>query len=409
MEQQNQNTEKKKRMLLVLPLLLVPFITLMFWSLGGGSATGGQQAGPGDAGFNAQVPGANNIQEPSDKMGFYTQAEKEEMELQKQQKRDPYYNMRFDTLSGPGAGAMGSERQWLQDSGDEVERKLERLSRQMETGSRWEATQLAQPEVQVPPGGVELRQLEQAMAAMAGGGQEDAELRQVSGLMESILDLQHPERVQQRLKRLSAENRGNVYAVSALPPSDPVTMVRVPGDSAISPAGFFGLQQGGPEGQQLSIPIRAVVHQEQTVVNGSVVKLRLADPVYINGTLVPKDIFIYGIAALSGERLNIEISGIRSGRMIFPVELAIYDMDGLPGIHIPGAITRDVAKQGGERAMQNLGMATFDPSLGAQAASAGLEITRNLLSKKVKLVKVQLKAGYQVMLVDQKFNNTDNR
>jgi hypothetical protein len=87
---------------------------------------------------------------------------------------------------------------------------------------------------------------------------------------------------------------------------------------------------------------------------------------------------------------------------LFPVSLAVFDLDGIDGIHVPGAITRDAAKQSGDRAIQSIGMTTFDQSIGAQAASAGIELSRNLLSKKVKLIKVSVKAGYQVLLRDNK-------
>jgi hypothetical protein len=42
----------------------------------------------------------------------------------------------------------------------------------------------------------------------------------------------------------------------------------------------------------------------------------------------------------------------------------------------------------------------MDPSLKAQAASEGIRAAKSLLSKKVKQVKVTLKAGYQVLLRD---------
>lgn len=84
------------------------------------------------------------------------------------------------------------------------------------------------------------------------------------------------------------------------------------------------------------------------------------------------------------------------------MQLSVYDMDGMDGIYIPGAITRDVAKQSADRAIQGIGLTTLDPSLGAQAASAGIEAARDLISKKVKLVKVTVKAGYQVLLRDEK-------
>jgi conjugative transposon TraM protein len=140
-------------------------------------------------------------------------------------------------------------------------------------------------------------------------------------------------------------------------------------------------------------------------VNGSTVKLRLTNDVYINGVLIPKDNFLFGTASLNGERLNIKISSIRFHNSLFPVELSVYDMDGIDGIYIPGAISRDVAKQSIDRSTRGLGLTTLDPSLGAQAANAGIEAARNLLSKKVKLIKVTVKAGYRVLLKSDQQKN----
>ena len=84
------------------------------------------------------------------------------------------------------------------------------------------------------------------------------------------------------------------------------------------------------------------------------------------------------------------------------MELSVYDMDGLDGIYIPGAITRDVAKESADRSIQSIGLTSLDPSLSAQAAGAGIEAAKTLLSKKVRLIKVVVKAGYQVLLRDEK-------
>ncbi|MBA2563227.1 MAG: conjugative transposon protein TraM, partial [Chitinophagaceae bacterium] len=107
-------------------------------------------------------------------------------------------------------------------------------------------------------------------------------------------------------------------------------------------------------------------------------------------------------ADLNGERLAIKINSIRYRNSLFPVELSVFDLDGLDGIYIPGAITRDVAKQSADRAAQQIDLTTINPSISAQAASAGIEAAKTLFSKKVKLVKVTVKAGYQVLLRDEK-------
>lgn len=131
-------------------------------------------------------------------------------------------------------------------------------------------------------------------------------------------------------------------------------------------------------------------------------KLRLLNEVFINGNLIPKDNFVFGAASLNGERLIIKINSIRYNSSLYPVDLSVCDMDGLDGIYIPGAITRDVAKESADRAVQRIGLTTLDPSLKIQAASAGIEAAKSLFSKKEKLIKVMVKAGCQVLLRDEK-------
>ncbi|WP_448635361.1 conjugative transposon protein TraM [Pedobacter panaciterrae] len=146
--------------------------------------------------------------------------------------------------------------------------------------------------------------------------------------------------------------------------------------------------------------IEAVVHENQVLVNGSTVKLRLLDTIHVKGTIIPKDNFVYGTVSLEGERLTIKIKGLRFKKSLFPVQLSVFDIDGLDGIYIPGAIARDVAKQSADQTIQAIGMSTFDQSLGVQAAGAGIEAAKSLFSKKIKLIKVMVKAGYKVLLRD---------
>jgi hypothetical protein len=80
-------------------------------------------------------------------------------------------------------------------------------------------------------------------------------------------------------------------------------------------------------------------------------------------------------------------------------------MDGLAGIYIPGAITRDVAKQSADNGLQSIDMTSVDPSLKAQAATAGINAAKSLLSRKAKLIRVYVKAGYRILLKDKTLNN----
>jgi hypothetical protein len=104
---------------------------------------------------------------------------------------------------------------------------------------------------------------------------------------------------------------------------------------------------------------------------------------------------------LGDERLNVEINSIRNGNSVYPVKIEVYDMDGINGIYIPGTISRNVAKQSADNSLQTMQLTTLDPSLAAQVAAAGISTVKNLLSKKVKLVKVMVKAGYKILLKDK--------
>ena len=89
---------------------------------------------------------------------------------------------------------------------------------------------------------------------------------------------------------------------------------------------------------------------------------------------------------------------MRVNHSLFPVKLQVYDMDGLEGIYIPGAITRDVAKESLNNATQMMELSSLDPSVKAQATTAGIDAVKTLLSKKTKLVRVTVKAGYKILL-----------
>lgn len=251
----------------------------------------------------------------------------------------------------------------------------------------------------------DVRKLEEMMHMMSQPTGEDPELKQLDGMLDKILAVQHPERVQKKTGQAFKANQGQVFAVSPQAEENNITMLDT-GRLKNTSNGFYSLTEAIAT-DNVQNAIQAVIHETQTIVDGATVKLRLVNDVFIGGAHIPKDNFLFGIASLDGERLNIKINSIRFNHSLFPVSLSVYDIDGLSGIHIPGAITKDVAKQSADCSLQAIGLGTLDPSLGAQAASAGIEAAKTLFSKKVKLVKVTVKSGYRVLLYDgkQKLSN----
>jgi len=390
----NQKKVQKKKMLLVLPVLVIPFLTLGFWALGGGRGNASPKSVATD-GLNQQLPGANLKEEKlMDKLGFYDKAARDSLKLAEWMRSDPYYKDTAITQPFEPASKFNQQLNTspYENAGNDAEQKIMQKLALLEKEMNKPANADTDPaeKFKVNPDSEfagEVDRLENMMQLMNKGNGEDPEMKQLEGTLDKMLDIQHPQRVKEKLKEKSMQQKDKIFVVNSH--SDEDTIVK----------GFYGLDPKAEELNQNAI--EAVVHENQTLVNGAVIKLRLLNDIYVNGERIPKDNFVFGIVSLNDERLTIEISSIRHASSVYPVKLEVFDMDGLTGIYIPGAITRDVAKQSADNSLQLMEMTSLDPSFKAQVTAAGIGAAKNLLSKKVKLVKVMVKAGYKVLLKDK--------
>ncbi|MGI4734171.1 MAG: conjugative transposon protein TraM [Janthinobacterium lividum] len=144
--------------------------------------------------------------------------------------------------------------------------------------------------------------------------------------------------------------------------------------------------------------VPAVIHNDQVVEQGSTVKLRLLQDVQLEGHLIPRNSFLYGTCSMSGNRLSIQATSVQYQGNLLPVTLKAFDIDGNEGLNIPGSIDRDALKQGASQGVTGADMLTMSPSLGAQAAGIAIQTGKALTGRKIKTVKIHLKANYQLLL-----------
>lgn len=427
MEHKNISSKesKNRKMLLVLPLISLPFITFLFYSLGGGQSkmTGG--INEVNKGFNFNLPTPKFKEDSAlDKMSYYDRAAVDSIKRREEIKKDPNYSAvkaaaenienfsEFDSETRnfqKNRSALNSQS-FQNRTEQKVYEKLRVLEKVISQPTP--ANNYGQDMTEFENYGSssaeseDIKKLEGLMSAMSAPQEADPELQQLGGMLENILDIQHPQRVQERLKESSDRKKRKVYSVKKNKEENNISLLQQDsnGQSFLKSNAFYSLDEDSPV-EEIQNSIEAVIHQTQTIVNGSVVKLRLTQDIFIQGTAIPKNTFLYGMAALKGERLEVKITNIQFKNSIFPVELSVYDIDGIEGIFIPGAISRDVAKASADRSIQTLGLTGISDSWGAQAAGMGIEAAKSLISKKVKLIKVVVKAGYQVLLYDEKQKN----
>jgi conjugative transposon TraM protein len=399
---------KERKFLMVLPLLILPFLTMAFWALGGGKHNSLAFETSQSQGLNATLPQAQlDNQQDQDKMNIYQSAKTDSARAASLGVSDSFLQSMglnnanaADSINKQSTLGLTSGSSAAEVNEAQIQAKLAAISQQIN-----------QPEPGIYSGNAsmqstnaDVKRLEMMMKTIGkSGGVADPEMKQLTQILQQINDIQNPGEANSRLRSQSLKNRGRVYAVSAAGEED--ENVTATDKMNVSYASY---NRGKTKRniQAIGNTIQAVIHENQTLVSGAVVKLRLLDGIYVNGKIIPKGSFVYGTCALNDERLNIKIASIRYLNSILPVALSVYDLDGMEGLYVPGSIGRDAAKNGMGNAVQSMQILSMDQSLGTQAASAGVEAAKGLFNRKVKQIKVKVKAGYEVLLKDS--NDRDN-
>ncbi|MBB2146820.1 conjugative transposon protein TraM [Pedobacter sp. LMG 31464] len=348
-----KKTRDKRKILLVLPLMLLPFMALAFYAMGGGR---GEMIDSSLAskGINTALPDANfKVEEPVDKMGFYAKAGK-------------------DTSGSSGGLGISSKLGFgaEDEKTSEINAKLEALNREINSTpvnavAGGKSSAYAQATKQNDAGiKTDVDRLEQMMKSMSEGKQKDPEMEQMNSVLEKILDIQNPVRAQQKVL-------GRIYS--------------------------------GQDLEKFSA-ITAVIDGNQKVVQGASVKLRLTDSVLLSGVMIPKGHLLFGLCKITNQRLLLDIKNVRLGSQIIPVDLSVYSLDGMPGIDAPDAVFRDAAGMGAADGISGVSVYGME-GVGGELAGVGIDAAKGLLSKRVRVVKVKLKSGLQVLLR----NNEKNR
>ncbi len=168
--------------------------------------------------------------------------------------------------------------------------------------------------------------------------------------------------------------------------------------------GFNGL--GGSSYRSNGHDIRAVVHGAQkNLTTNSIVKLRLLDPLTINGVVVPKNSFVYGRVSFSDSRMQITVDNINYRDNVLPFRGQIYDKDGFRGIYVPDNAIADAGKEGKSSTIddQNTDFSTQHAStslvgVGVTAVNSLGRAAKKAISKSASKTRVNIAANYLITI-----------
>jgi len=356
---QNIQSRRTRKVLLVLPLFIIPVLIFVFWQLkrSDAKATGMTT----NSGLNTRLPGAQFDKHAKvlDKMSFYQQA-KQDSGKAKLLTGNPLLQ-KFG-LKPNSAGTVNNPTPVSAAGTDpnvsQINQKIAEISRQISqpvTPSQ-SVTYRADNAENSRSFDQEVSKLEAMMGTMNNSQAADPQMQQLSGLLGQIQAIQKPGTAKPIEKRADAK----------------------------------------PDTPFRAIP--AVIDGGQKVLQGGVVRIRLTDTVRVKGALLAKGQLMFGSCDITNQRLLLEIKNIRLGHAIIPVSLTVFSLDGLPGIPAPEAEFATAGGEGTGNALQDMQLLSMDQTVATQAASAGIDAAKGLLSKKVRRIKVKLQNDFPILL-----------
>jgi conjugative transposon TraM protein len=148
--------------------------------------------------------------------------------------------------------------------------------------------------------------------------------------------------------------------------------------------------------------IKAVIDENNKGFLGSRIRFRLLEDIFIGNKKLVKGSILYGqISGFSMQRVDLKIVSVFTKGEIFPVNLSIYDVDGMKGLYVPQSIFREMVREMGSNSVQgtqmDMGGEGFFTSIGSKLFSSTSKSIANL----IKTNKAKLKYNSYVFLIDE--------
>jgi len=149
--------------------------------------------------------------------------------------------------------------------------------------------------------------------------------------------------------------------------------------------------------------IKAVIDENNKGLLGSRIRFRLLEDIFVGNRKIDKGSILYGqISGFSIQRVDLKIVSVFIKGDIFPVNLSIYDVDGIKGLYVPQSVFRDMIREMGSNSVQgtqmDMGGQGFFTSIGSKLFTSTSKSIANL----IKTNKAKLKYNSYVFLIDEK-------
>ena len=155
--------------------------------------------------------------------------------------------------------------------------------------------------------------------------------------------------------------------------------------------GTASKDKADPSGGVATVSAKAIIHNDQKILSGGVVTMRLTEDLMLGTVTVPKNSFITGTVSFNDQRAVILVSSVSVNNRIYAAGLRAYDAnDGIEGIYIPGGTSQDASKDVLNDVVSTATQSVNVPILGRTGQNVG--------RRKVNEPSVNFTSGYEIIL-----------
>lgn len=152
--------------------------------------------------------------------------------------------------------------------------------------------------------------------------------------------------------------------------------------------------------------IKAIIDENVTGYAGSRIKIRLLEPIKVGNYVIGTDTYLYAlITGFNEQRVRLNIVSIMHHNNILPINLSIYDVDGMEGLYIPSSQFREFTKELGGNSIQGMNLNTATGDMKQQFFTSLIDraftSTSSSISRLIRQNKAKLKYNTFVYLIDK--------
>lgn len=149
--------------------------------------------------------------------------------------------------------------------------------------------------------------------------------------------------------------------------------------------------------------IKAVIDENNKGFLGSRIRFRLLEDIFVGNRKISKGSILYGqISGFTMQRVNLTIISVFTKGEIFPVNLSIYDVDGMKGLYVPQSVFRDMMREMGTNSVQGTQMDMSGKGFFTSIGTSLFTSTSKSIANIIKENKAKLKYNSYVFLIDEK-------